>query len=324
MSKIDLLTIGDTAIDLFMEVDEAAIHCDINHENCNICFSYADKIPVNKFNTNVAGNAANVAIGAKQLGLNVAVYTEVGKDSNGDLIIKTLKEHDIETEYCIQNKNSETNVHPIIVFKGERTIFSYHAKTEYELQNWPRPKILYYTSLSAGFEKFQGKLLDYLKNNSDIIFAMNPGSSMLRTNIPALRETFNRLDILFVNMAEAEEILEKDLDAEGYVREFSKLGVKMPVITDSTNGSCTMDGDKIFKQGVRGVENVIDMTGAGDAFASGFVSAIFHGKEVNEALKWGALNGAQVIQKVGSINGLLESGQIKKLIKDSEFNAPSL
>ena len=60
----DLISIGDSTLDIFLELNEAQVLCDLDKENCIICFHYADKIPVNRITYVYAvGNAANNAIG---------------------------------------------------------------------------------------------------------------------------------------------------------------------------------------------------------------------------------------------------------------------
>jgi len=58
----------------------------------------------------------------------------------------------------------------------------------------------------------------------------------------------------------------------------------------------------------------IDDTGAGDAFAVGFVAAHLAGKEVVEAARWGSLNAAQVVQFIGAKRGLLERAELERML----------
>ncbi len=56
-------------------------------------------------------------------------------------------------------------------------------------------------------------------------------------------------------------------------------------------------------------------TGAGDAYASGFLAALIHGKSPVDAMKWGAANAAGVIQKIGAHRGLLKRAGVNRIIK---------
>src|SRR3972149_10581350 len=124
---MDLLTIGDISIDLFMKVSDAEVHCNIEKEDCKISFDYGEKIPVEEFKMTVAGNAANVASGTAKLGLKAAIYTEAGNDLNADFAKSELEKRGVDTSHFLKNKGAVTDIHPIVVYKGERTIFSHHT-----------------------------------------------------------------------------------------------------------------------------------------------------------------------------------------------------
>lgn len=323
--KTDILLVGDTSIDQFMLIDDASVSCDINHQHCRICFDFAGKIHVKEFRTSVAGNATNVAVGTATLGLKSTLYTETGDDYNAELAIKTLRERGVNTEFVHTNKNTPSDIHPIAVFQGERTIFSYHEKRQYKMQNWGIPKFLYYTSLSEGFESFHDELFEFVNNHPEIIFVLNPGTTQMRVGINKLREILPRLDILISNREEAIGIVGKEVGIDELHKELHAKGTKLTVITDSLNGASSYDGENIEKIGVCETDLVTeDKTGAGDAFASAFVSAIHYGKTAKEALRWGSINSSYKISKIGSIEGLLNKEQIEEILKTAKFSEPKV
>ncbi|RJR27123.1 carbohydrate kinase family protein [candidate division WWE3 bacterium] len=315
MNKLDLLTIGDSSIDLFMKIgDNSGLTESADGSSEKFCFFHGSKIPVESFETSVAGNAINVAIGAKLLKLNAAVYTELGDDANTDRIISELKSWDINTDFCKKNKDTPTDLHTIIVFKGERTIFSYHGKRQYTLQDWPQPKYIYYTSMPEGFESFQHELIEYISKHRGTGLAFNPGTIHMKTGLAALRDILKVTDILFVNKEEAQRLTESALSGEELHKKLAELGPKLSVITDGSSGSSAYDGIKITHQGIyddgRPVE---DMTGAGDSFSAGFMAAIVHGKSLETALKWGTINASANIKVIGSFKGLLTIKEIESI-----------
>jgi len=80
----DIISIGDTTTDVFLEIDQATVNCTIKKEICQFCVDYANKIPVNKmFRLYGVGNAANSAVGSARMGLKTAIYTIIGKDMPG-------------------------------------------------------------------------------------------------------------------------------------------------------------------------------------------------------------------------------------------------
>jgi len=71
--KIDLLAIGDPVIDCFIRLKDAKVHCNIDHEECELCVKFGQKIPF-EFAVEVpaVGNAANAATACARLGLSAA------------------------------------------------------------------------------------------------------------------------------------------------------------------------------------------------------------------------------------------------------------
>lgn len=313
----DAILISDVSIDEFLRVDDAQVICDINHANCKICFDYAEKIPVSEFRTSLGGNSANVASGMARLGLNVAVYSEIGSDANGERFVRELKERGVDNTLLVQN-DGETDIHSIVIYKAERTILSYHKPKTYKIQAWEEPKWLYYSSLPKNFEPFQQELVDYLKAHPKVLTAFNPGVYHFKAGFKAYAPFLAVTDVLFVNKEEALRILDQcDNGSEVCPppRELHKalqqLGPKMTVITDAENGASVHDGQNYYESDIYKIDKpIVDKTGAGDGFASGFLSALIHGKDVKTALTWGLKNSSACIREIGPMNGLLDIKQI--------------
>ncbi len=319
MQKFDLLTIGDCSIDLFMKVpDRANGITQVGTDGIQrMCFNHGSKIMVEGFQTSISGNSINVAVGAKMLGLSVAVYSEAGDDAGAEKIEKRLKQEGIDTKLLIKNKNTETALHAVIVFAGERTIFSYHGKRNYKIRSWGNPKFIYYTSLGEGFETFQKELVSYIKKNSGVGLIFNPGTFHMVRGIEALKDILEVCDILILNKEEAERLTGASREDEtvDLHKKLQALGPKLTAITDGDNGATAYDGKTLFKQEIYSDKRpVVDKTGAGDAFSAGFISALINGKKLDEALKWGAIDSGSQIKVVGPIDGLLTKEQLEQIL----------
>jgi ribokinase len=83
-----------------------------------------------------------------------------------------------------------------------------------------------------------------------------------------------------------------------------RLGPRIVVITDGPAGSYASDSSGQFELGIFDVP-VVERTGCGDAFATGFMCAIASGKDVTEAMRWGSFESAGVLQHIGPQEGLL-------------------
>ena len=84
INMYDIFSVGGTALDVFMQIHEASVNCQINTAICQLCMNYAEKIPVEKvINVAGVGTAPNNAVGSARLGMKAALYTIVGDDSAG-------------------------------------------------------------------------------------------------------------------------------------------------------------------------------------------------------------------------------------------------
>ncbi len=325
----DIVSIGDSVIDAFMFIHEAEVLCDVNKENCKFCVNYADKVPVDKFALCSAGNANNNAVGSARLGLNTAIYTEIGNDAFGKMIVDNFRQEHVSLDFVNLNKNGATNLHSVISFQGERTIFVYHEPRDYNLPKFESaPKWIYYTSVSKGYESLQEQLVNYLKEKSSAKLAFNPATFHLRGGLDSLRGILSVTEILFVNKEEAKKLLgieaSQEIKFQNLHKEISKLGPKMTVITDGPKGSTVYNGNNYFQLGLYDVP-IVDRTGVGDAFATAFIAALSFEKGIDEALKWGTINSAGVIQKVGPQEGLQTKEQIEfTLNSNPKFTEVSL
>src|SRR3989338_7854656 len=100
----DLISIGDSTIDVFLEVDASDTEavCNLDDEKCFIAFGYGAKIPVKKLTrVSAVGNAANNAIGSARLGLNTALYTVLGYDQDAQEMKKIFEDEGVGTSFVV-------------------------------------------------------------------------------------------------------------------------------------------------------------------------------------------------------------------------------
>ncbi|HKC04738.1 MAG TPA: carbohydrate kinase family protein [Patescibacteria group bacterium] len=315
MNPTDLLSIGDASIDTFMTPLESETLCTIDTKQCLIAFAYGEKIPVKNLEFSVGGNAANNAVGVKRLGINSAMVLTMGDDSVGNLITDKLKSEGVDPTYIIQQPGTMSNYSTVINYSGERTIFVYHAPRSYEFPvQLPLVPWVYLTSMGESFRPFYNHLKDWLQKNPSVKLAFNPGSWQLREGYEAIKEIMGMTYIIYVNRQEAEKLTnfgESEAKERDLLIALAKLGPKICIITDGGNGSFAYDSvnGKFVKVGILPVD-AYERTGAGDAFGSGSLSAIIHGKTLEEALLWGTVNSASVIGYTGPQKGLLKVNDI--------------
>jgi sugar/nucleoside kinase (ribokinase family) len=309
----DLLSIGDASIDVFMTPIESETLCRVDTKECFIAFSYGKKIPVKNLEFSVGGNAANNAVGARRLGLTNAIVLTLGDDNIGEMIIQRLKNETVDPTYIIKQPGTLSNYSTIISYSGERTIFTFHAPRSYEFPvGLPLVPWLYLTSMGQSFKPFYNHIVEWLRKNSQVKLAFNPGTWQLKAGLKEIADALSLTYLIFVNREEAEGLtgIKPSLGREKELLfALSKLGPKVCVITDGGNGSMVFDGQRYLKCPVLPVD-AYERTGAGDAFGTGALSAIIKGKPIHEALVWGTVNSASVIGYVGSQKGLLKEADM--------------
>lgn len=317
---MDILLIGDSTIDEFLKIDEAEISCSKDEINCKICFPFGSKISVSEYKTTIAGNSINTGVGLAKLGVKTFIDSELGFDAFGNEIISELNKRGVNTEYVRLNQGKITNVHQIIFYQDERTILTYHEKYNYELKSWQqKPKIIHYSSQAGNFENYMNDLIEYLKNNRDIITSFNPGSQQIKLGPEKLNKFLEICDILFINKEEGQFITSKSTILEQH-KELESRGVKMSVITNGKNGSSVYSSGNIFNLGILDETLPLkDKTGAGDSHSAGFLAAIMYNKSMDEALKWGTINSTYCLTEVGAVNGTLTKKQIEEKVLSAKF-----
>lgn len=325
---LNLITIGDAVIDTHVQIDDGSVECSLDGTGCKLCLEFAGKIPVSDSFQSVGGNAANVAVGAKKLGLASAILSTVGADSNGKIINEELSKLGVDTSLIGLDPKVKTRYSIILNFKGERTILSYHQKRKYL---WPAEvppaDWIYFTSLSDGFEPLQEKVLSLLAKRRSLRLAYNPGSFQLKNALEKVREIIKQTDLLIVNLEEAEKIagatVKKEKNMPALIHKLLNMGAKEVVITDAARGAYATLEDEIWYLPAFPVK-VAAKTGAGDSFSAGFIAARFYGHDTKKALLWGIANSSSVISEPGALQGLRDQKGIEKMISRFSKIKPEL
>lgn len=316
----DVVAVGDTTEDIFLKMHEASLQCDLNKQNCKICFDYAEKIAVeSKTDVPAVGNAANHAIGVARLGLSAAIYTIVGDDVQGRMADDIFKQNNVDTRYVTFDMQHGTNLSVVINFNGERTIFVYHEPRAYQLPEIGATKWMYLTSASGGgVEKLHEQVLAYFGGKAQVKLAFNPGTHQMHLGQEGLRPLLRLSEILFLNREESVALLESRTDEiPTLMAGFHKLGVQIMVITDGPEGSYVSDGENVWHAGI--FEGpVVERTGAGDSYGSGFLSATIKGHDIPTAMAWGNANSTSVVASIGAREGLLTEEGVRKMIEENK------
>ena len=150
------------------------------------------------------------------------------------------------------------------------------------------------------------------KNKIKIV--LNPGNSQLALPITTIKRILRKIDVLFLNREEASLLTKIPYNKEKQI--FKKLDELCPniAIMGSSKGITVSDGNHLY-EAKSSLVKTVDKTGAGDAFASGFVSGFIKKGEIENGIQLGMANSSSCIQKWGAKNGLLKEGDEFKKVK---------
>lgn len=311
---MDILTIGDATLDYFNVLETASVACNIDKTRCTIGFDFGAKVPVKDTYSALGGNALNVALACKTLGLDSGMYSELGDDDTGNIIYDRLKETGLSLAYVKKRRTAKTNHSSILSYKNERTIFSYHAPKKYSLPKNIKAKWLYVTSLSKGCESlYPGIIKMAVKNETQLAFG--PGSYHLRKGLSSFKKLLSHTALFIANDTEVEKIFSVKMtgNMEAFARKAFKkihaIGPKYIVMSIGKKGLYASDGnDLYFLRAYPG--RVKEKTGAGDALSAGILAALINRENFDDALIWGSINAASTLLEIGAQNGHQTKQQI--------------
>lgn len=315
--SMDFLAIGDIVTEPFIRLKDARVHCNLNDADCEICMRWGDKIPYEfAVVTPAVGNAANAAVSAARLGLSSALRAYVGKDAYGAECIEVLRKEGIDTEYMVTQEGKHTNYHYVLWYESQRTILVKHEDFDYSVPTLAsEPKWIYLSSLAANSLPYHNAMLEWLKKYPQAKLAFQPGTFQMKLGVEALKGLYERADMFFCNKEEAERILglEAGQDIKKLLEGIRALGPKTVVITDDTRGAYALNAETPAFHCPRYPDPrpPYEITGAGDALASGTVCALILGKNLQEALRWGSANASAVLQEIGAQKGLPTRAQLE-------------
>lgn len=317
MNDYDLIAIGDTVTDAFIRLKEAEVHCRIDHEACEICMRFGDKIPYESVTIIPGvGNSANAAVSATRLGLRTAFVSNVGDDEYGREIIKTLGGEGIDTRFIKVNVERKTNYHFVLWYKDDRTILIKHEDFDYQLPVIGSPKWVYLSSAGENSIGFHAAITTYLNDHPEIKLAFQPGTFQMKFGVEKLADIYRQSDAFFCNREEARKILQTtEDDPKKLLQMMHALGPKIVAITDGPKGAYASDGESAwFMPPYPDPKPPLSRTGAGDAFSSTFTVALALGKSVPEALRLAPINSMSVVQHIGARAGLLTMPDIESYL----------
>lgn len=268
------------------------------------------KADVNNINFSTGGGATNASVTFARQGLEAIFMGTIAHDPAGMAVLADLDKEGVDTAHVSYSEKYNTGYSVLLLApSGERTILTYRgASTHYDAKNFNLHNLeadwLYVSSMAGSMEALD-KIFSQAHDKEGMKIFFNPGKGELKQP-RKLKALLDDVEVLSVNKDEAAEIVEgKDL--EELVRHLLHY-VPVAIVSDGPNGVMASDGKTIVRAGMYEDVPVIDRTGAGDAFGSGFLSQWAQGKSLKDSIIFASANSTSVVTKIGAKDGILHTG----------------
>ena len=305
-----ILGIGNAIVDVICKVDDNFI------EQNNLTKSTMKLIfDENEFknlltNLNIektvsGGSVANSIVGLSQLGDKVGFIGKVSDDEFGGKYEEGLKKENVNYFYSKKKEKLPTGTCLILVTPdSERTMCTFLGTAGKINENDVNPDVIKKSDVIflEGYLWDEGepkKAFDKAINNANkVAMSLSDQFCVDRHKSDFLNLVKNKLDITFANEQEITSLIEaKDFQEVVY---FSKQLNKLMVITRGAKGAIAINGEEVAECGVQKNLKIIDLTGAGDLFAAGFLHGYINKLPTKECLEKGTEMSSKVIQQIGA------------------------
>lgn len=263
------------------------------------------------------GSAANTVVGIARLGCKSGYIGKVGYDREGEMLIKDFCDEGVNTDGVIRAEEGESgSVLGFVDKKGARALYINPGVNDTIKLDEVNPRyasqaqFLHLTSF-VGEQSFQTqkKLLDIIADNVKVSF--DPGALYARKSFLNLEPIIRRAYILMPNAIEL-ELLTGEIDYRKGADVIIGKGVKIVAVKLGGEGCYVTDGQERHLISPFKVE-VVDTTGAGDAFCAGFLYGLVNNRSLFECSRLGNFVASRCIMKMGARTGLPFSKDLKLL-----------
>lgn len=322
----NVITIGTATRDVFLTSKSFKILKDPDHLNRigfeageAACFALGSKIEVDKPIFQSGGGAINAAFTFSRMGIKTSSFFKIGEDSSGRGILNDLKKEKV-MPVAVKDKDEKTAYSVVLLnAAGERTILVHRgASSDLKRKEIPFNRLRgnwVYIAPGGISYSLMVDIVNHFKKIKAFV-AMNPSGHYVSMGKNKLAPILNRLDAVILNREEAAALTGvHQSKTRGIFKKFDNLVPGIAVMTDGSKGSYVSDGRYLYTAGIFKESKLVDRTGAGDAFGSGFIAGLIMKNDIHFALRVAAANATSVVEHIGANTGTL----FKKDLQKSKF-----
>ena len=305
-----ILGIGNAIVDVICKVDESfIIQNELTKSTMKLIF---DENEFKKLLSNLkiektvsGGSVANSIVGISQLGNKVGFIGKVSDDELGKKYELGLKDENVEYFYSKKKEELPTGTCLILVTPdSERTMCTFLGtagkinENDINLDAIKKSEIIFlegYLWDEGEPKKAFDKAINFANKVS---MSLSDKFCVDRHKKHFLELVKHKLDITFANEQEIMSLIDaKDFNE---VINFSKQLNKLLIITRGEKGSIAIKGEDIIECNIQKNLNIVDLTGAGDLFAAGFLHGYINNLSIKASLDKGTEMSSKVIQQIGA------------------------
>ena len=305
-----ILGIGNAIVDVICKVDDSFI--EENNLTKSTMKLFFDENEFKSLLTNLkiektvsGGSVANSIVGLSQLGNKVGFIGKVSNDEFGSKYEEGLKKEKVDYFYSKKNEELPTGTCLILVTPdSERTMCTFLGiagkinENDVSSEAIKKSEIIFL----EGYLWDEGepkKAFDKAINKANkVAMSLSDQFCVDRHKPHFLNLVKDKLDITFSNEQEIVSLIDAKNFSE--VIDFSKQLNKLVVITRGEKGAVAINGEEIFESDIQKNLKILDLTGAGDLFAAGFLHGYINKLSMKECLEKGTEMSSRVIQKIGA------------------------
>ena len=305
-----ILGIGNAIVDVICKVDDNFItENNLTKSTMKLIFDdkeFKELLSNLKIEKTVSGGSvANSIVGLSQLGNKVGFIGKVNDDDLGSKYEDGLKQENVKYFYSKKKEDLPTGTCLILVTPdSERTMCTFLGTAGKINENDVSSDAIKKSEIIflEGYLWDEGepkKAFDKAINNANkVAMSLSDQFCVDRHKPHFLDLVKNKLDITFANEQEITSLINAKKFEE--VIDFSKKLKKLIVLTRGENGAIAIKGDEVVECGVQTNLKIVDLTGAGDLFAAGFLHGYVNNLSIRESLQKGTEMSSKVIQQIGA------------------------
>ena len=304
-----IIGIGNAIVDVICKVEDKYL---LDNELTKGTMKLVDELKFKKLlstlkieNTVSGGSVANSIVGLSQLGNKVGFIGKINEDDLGQKYEDGLKKENVNYFYSKKKEPLPTGTCLILITPdSERTMCTFLGIAGKINQN----DVDVNSVKSSELTFLEGYLWDEgepksafdkaIKISNKVAMSLSDSFCVERHKAHFLDLVKNKLDITFANEQEITSLIEAKNFEE--VVSFSQQQKRLIIITRGDKGSVAINKDKVIECEARKELEIVDLTGAGDLFAAGYLHGYLNDLTIEESLKKGTEMSAKIIQRIGA------------------------